>query len=88
MFEMRVALFYGPNFSQFIHRFKYSYDYDSNMRFLSVGLTSKFSTIHKEIWGLLNVSLAELFNFSQFQEKNTVLPNFYQFTEGLGNRYF
>ena len=53
MFEMRTALFQdlisgpidlisGPNFSQFIHRLKYSYNYDSNMGFLSVGIMLYF----------------------------------------------
>ena len=51
-FDMRAALFYvnyptvklklGANFSQFIHRFKYRYDYDLNMSFLSVGLMLYF----------------------------------------------
>ena len=40
-----VKLKLGTKFSQFIHRFRYSYNYDSNMRLLSVGLILYFQVL-------------------------------------------
>ena len=76
MFEMRAVLFYvnypphfqqlGPNYSQFIQRFKHNYVYNLNMGltddillYLQILLNSPryFGTF-------LNVALARLLNFS------------------------
>ena len=74
---MRAALFYvnyppvklklGANFSQFIHRFKYRYDYDLNMSFLSVGLMLYFQIFlnsQRDFGTFFNVALAGLLNFA------------------------
>ena len=82
-----VKLKLGPSFFQFIHRFKYSFDYDSNIGFLSVGLMLYFQVFSnsRKDFGIFECYRARLFNFSQFKEKNVVLPNCYQFTIELGN---
>ena len=43
----------GPNFSQFIQRYKYTYDYDTDMGFLSVGtyaILPSFPQFTKRFW--------------------------------------
>ena len=81
-----VKLKLGPEFSQFIHRLKYSYDYDSNMEFLSVGimLYFQFSQIHKEILGFLNVALAGLLDFPNLSKRRL----YFQIVTKLGNWNF
>ena len=82
-----VKLKLGPKLFQFIHRFKYSFDYDSSTGFLSVGLMLYFQVFpnSRRDFGIFECYRARLFNFSQFKEKNAVLPNCYQFTKELGN---
>ena len=57
----------GAKVSQFIHRFKYSYDYDLNMGFLSVGLMLHFQVFlnsQRDFGTFLNVAQAGLLNFA------------------------
>ena len=76
MFEMRAVLFYvnypphfqqlGPNYSQFIHRFKYNYVYNLNMGLIDdILLYFQILLNSPRYFGtFLNVALARLLNFS------------------------